>query len=222
MAPTLAASLRKSSNFASLSDAEAESLAEAARIIRVAKDQLIFSRGDEAQYVYLVVSGLVAIEMFAGNGRSVRVATLPQGAVFGELAAIDGLPRSASARSLEATELIAIARPAYQHLLQTNAAFASVLVRDLTSKLRQTDLQLEDISFRSLKSRLAELLYKFATDGGRARGVWQITQTELADRLGATREKVNAHLQEFQSVGAVNLSRGKITFVAAEKLRAFF
>ncbi len=195
-------------------------IAASATLAPVTRDRLIFAKGDAADAVYVVLDGEVAIEILSPEGRSVTLSVLGANQVFGELAALDGGVRTAGARASANGRLIKIPKAVVAALAEEEPRVALALIRGLIGKLRTTDQQIEDIAFRPLKARVAMMLMTLA--GGEtidAETTVAITQNALADRLSATREKVNLHLQALQQAGAVSLGRGKITIMKAGILR---
>ena len=204
--------------FSPLSGAALERVAKTARFIDIGKNQTLFSRGEEADAAYIIAGGQIAIEVLSGAGRVVRVATINAGAVIGELAVLDGGARTADARAVNAATLLRIPSAIIIEMFETEPAFAKAVVRGLAARLRSTNDQVESIALRSLPSRLARLLLTLGVDKDGKPGVITITQSELAERLLVTREKVNIHLQTLQRDGALKLSRGRIKLENLEPL----
>jgi len=216
-----AAILGRSRLFSTLDDDHIRRILASSPTVKIPGGKTIFSKGEPPDAVYVVLNGEIAIEIISPQGRSVRVATLKEGAVFGELAALDGGMRTADARASQNAELLRIGKSAFQDLIAQAPAFARAIIGDLIEKLRMTDDQIENISFKPLKPRLAGLLLTLAGDVDAAAPAIPITQAALAERLTATREKVNIHLQVIQRAGAIRLKRGKIDILDQDKLRAF-
>ena len=131
------------------------------------------------------------------------------------MAVLDGRDRSANIRTLEPASLLLINKARFRGLLTENPDFANEVILDLVQRLRRADDQIEAIMFFPLKRRLAELLL----DLFEARGPeLKITQADLANRLTATREKVNVNLQVLQEAGAIKLGRGRVILLDAQAL----
>ena len=178
-------------------------------------DSIVIYRGDSAENVYLILEGSVAVESMSSHGKSLSISSLHVGEVFGEMAVLDGRDRSANIRTLEPTSLLLIHKARFQALLKDNPGFAYEVILDLVGRLRRADDQIEAIMFLPLKRRLADLLL----DLFRAHGPeLKTTQAELANRLTATREKVNVNLQVLQEAGAIKLGRGRIWLIDEEIL----
>ena len=224
--PDPAAVIGESRLFSVLSPEQAARLLGAASKVKIASGMTIFSKGDPAAHVYVVLAGEIAIEIMSEEGRTVRVATLTQGDVFGELAVLDNGDRTADANARSAVEVLKISKSTFETLVANVPAVARFVIGDLIQKLRTSDEQLEDLTFKSLSARLAALLLKLAdeaTAGTGEAGILELktTQAALGDRLSATREKVNIHLQSMQEAGAIALARGKVKILDREKLAMF-
>lgn len=182
--------------------------------------KLIFSRGDIAKTVYVVLEGEVSIEILAPDGRSVSLAILRGGEIFGELAVLDDGARSADARALDNATVLRINKSTFLDLTASQPAFSYAIIRELIGRLRTTDTQIENVSLRPLKARLALQLMELANaQEETAERVLKITQSALAERLSATREKVNVNLQHLQRAGAIVLGRGRIEVLDLERLQ---
>ena len=150
--------------------------------------------------------------------------TLGPGDIFGELAVIDGGPRSASAETLEQTKLLALTRSTLLHVMHEHPAITDSLLRTLGRVVRRLTEQASDLVFLDLHGRVAKLLVSF-TD---SRGVDQhgetildlrLTQTDLAAMVGGSRQSVNQILRLFERRGLVELRGRKIVVKELEQLR---
>lgn len=212
----IVASLKAARLFRGLSKPEMDALVSAATLVKYEANATIFFRGDAAAYVYLILSGSVAVETMSSHGKTIAINSLNAGEVFGEMAVLDGRERSANIRTLEPSTLLLISKTRFLDLLQQHPDFALEVIHDLVGRLRQADGKIEAIMFLPLRRRVALLLLDlFAQHGPELK----ITQADLAQRLTASREKVNVSLQFLQTRGAIALGRGKITLLDAELLR---
>jgi CRP/FNR family transcriptional regulator, cyclic AMP receptor protein len=206
--------------FSALPPGARASLATSPRV-KLARDEALFSAGDPAHSVYLVLDGEIALEIDGAEGKCVCVAIVGAGGVFGELGALDGQPRSVGARAAQATTLLSIRAAAFLALIRGNPEFALAIAAELAGKLRRTNAQISGLTFHSLRSRVAGLLDALAAAQEVEHPSLPITQTELAARLAASREKVNGHLQVMQSAGAIRLGRARIDIVDRRCLQRF-
>lgn len=196
-------------------------IAESARRVALQKGQLLFSKGEAADAAYVVLNGEISIETVSGDGRIARFATMKKGDLFGELAVLDSGERTADARAQEATALLRISKAGFEKFAAANPEMPLAIIADLVRKLRESNDQIEGIALRRLSARLAQLLLKLAEDDKSSPPQIRMTQSELADRLSATREKVNVHLQSFRAAGAIAISRGRIEFLDLDRLADF-
>lgn len=212
---------KDSAMFSGLGEPALDQLAASATTLGYDQNQLIFSQSDTANGAYLILEGSVAIEVFSSEGRAIRVATLEPGAMFGELAIFGHGERTADARALKTTSLAHLSKATIERLLDEEPAFARALIGDLVSKLQSTNTQVESITLKTIRTRLAKLLLdlhlRLAAAGADA--AIKITQNELADRLLVSREKVNIDLQRLQREELIAVTRGRITITDLEGLR---
>ena len=218
MSREIAAFLSKVRLFSALPPAVITRVAAQANKIEFASDQIVFFTGDPADRVYIIMRGEVAVETVSTEGRTVTIASLSIGEVFGEMAVLDQGRRSANIRTRLPSTILSISKAVFLDLIATQPGFAMLIIEDLVSRLRITDAQIESITLQPLRARLAGLLI----DLGDAQGeTIRVTQINLAERLSATREKVNGHLQILQDAGAVKLGRGKVRIIDWAALKTF-
>ena len=210
--------LRKARYFASLPPGAIEKIADAVQTANVDRGQLLFSKGDAADAAYVVLEGAISIEIISSDGRIARVATQRSGELFGEFAVLDDGPRTAHARALTSARLVKISKQYFFEMLAAHPTFALSILSDLVQKLRKSDVQIEHLSFRPLRVRLAALLLELASEAGGSTPTIRVTQAELGERLSATREKVNVHLQSMQRDKAIALRRGRIDFLDLDRI----
>jgi CRP-like cAMP-binding protein len=206
--------------FSALPAEERIALAHSPRV-SLARDELLFSAGDRAEAVYLVLSGEIALEIDGADGKSICVSSVKAGGVFGELAVLDGKPRSVGARAAGPALLLSVKAASFMALLRAHPDFSLALLKDLAAKVRSTNGQVSGLSFQSLRGRVAGLIVSLAGDGAFSATSLAMTQHELAGRLGASREKVNGHLQAMQNAGAIKLARGMIEILNRAALKRF-
>jgi CRP-like cAMP-binding protein len=202
--------------FSAVPPALLDELAARARVIRVAPREQLFSKGDPGDRLYLVVTGVIRISTLSPEGREVTYGLIKPGDLFGEIAVLDGGPRSADATAMEAGELLALERRDVIDFLHRHPAQTIHLLKVLCERVRCADSLLEDVVFLSLPGRLAKHLLALAGTLGVRRGpdaapTVRLSQQELADHIGISRESVNKVLSKWEQVGMVTLGRGQIT-----------
>jgi CRP/FNR family transcriptional regulator, cyclic AMP receptor protein len=187
------------------------------------KGEIVFAQGDDGDALYGVASGRVRISACGSGGQEVFLNIMEPGDTFGEIAVMDGLPRTAAATALDATTLIIIKRQDFLNLLEREPALAIHLMQLLCQRLRWTSELVEESAFLPGEARLAKRLLILASLHGRGCevGVLElaISQSELARFLGSSRQIVNQHLSEWRRHGWIELARSRILIRNAEALR---
>jgi len=175
-----------------------------------AAGQVLLHEGDEPDGLHCLVAGLVSVFLTAEDGRQVTVNLLEPGEVVGEIGVLDGRPRSAGAQALTETETLFLPRAAFRALMGQSPALAGQVVLALCERLRQATEQLNRAAFEDLRARLLLLLRQLAFLQGEvtpARLIVELdlSQGDLAQLLGATRESVNKQLRALQREGLLQI-----------------
>lgn len=165
----------------------------------IAKGAELFSEGDVANELFVVVEGRIAIATRATDGRETLVAVMEAGGLFGELGVFDGEPRSADARALIDSQVLAIPYEAVRREFENRPELLWLIVRLLAQRLRATDVALADSVFLDVPARTAKRLLELA--GERDEFQLPMTQEDLAGLVGASRERVNKALAMFTRLG---------------------
>jgi CRP/FNR family transcriptional regulator, cyclic AMP receptor protein len=212
--------------FSTVPAAQLDELAAKATAVALSARETLFAKGDPGNRLYLVVKGMVRIGVLSAEGREVTYGLIGPGELFGEIAVLDGGVRSADATALEDCELLALERRDVLSFLEGHPNHMLHLVAVLCHRVRCADELLEDVVFLSLPSRLAKHLLVLAQAVGvRHRGKEAVTvrmsQQEIADHLGISRESVNKVLSKWEQVGIVALGRGQIVLSDRERLQEF-
>ncbi len=205
----------------------AEDLAGLARLLRrrhYPRNAVIFLAGDPGSQLYLIEAGRVKIGLTSPEGQEVVLTTHGPGDFFGDLALLDGEPRSADATALEDCQLLLLGRDEFLHFLEARPRVAIALLAVLSRRLRRNARQVQDAAFLDVPARLASALLQLTQgpdEGGHDDAPWtaRITQTELAGRIGATRESVNKWLRYYERQGLIHWGKGAITVVKPDDLR---
>jgi CRP/FNR family transcriptional regulator, cyclic AMP receptor protein len=180
---------------------------------QVQRGALIFAKGDPGSSVMAVLDGSVRISVSTINGYEVVLAQVSRGDVFGELAVIDGQPRSANATAVENCELMVIERRNFLPFILSYPEVAIKLLELVSARLRQSNEQIEDVMFTGLQVRLARAILKLVKmtgcDVGPLRLV--ITQRELSQMIGVSREATNKQLRVWEKRGWIRLDHGALT-----------
>src|SRR5919198_3911928 len=210
--------------FRGLDDDALESIARSLRTRRFRRGEVIFHLGDPGDALFIVASGAVKITLPSETGDEAILATLRPGDFFGELALLDGAPRSATAAALEPTETLVLPRQRFRELIATEPVIRDALLASLAAELRRLTLHVEELHFLDIAGRLAARLVRLAGEQGtrRADGTIRLdaplTQSDLASMVGCTRQSVNKLLGMFADDGLVRLDRDAIVILDQEGL----
>jgi CRP-like cAMP-binding protein len=207
--------------FAALPADVLEQLRTKTTVRALPKGDLLFSQGDPSNELFVISEGRIAIATRSSDGRESMVAVLEAGGLFGELGLFDDEPRSADARALTDSEVLALAYDDLRSVLQTRPEILWVIVKLLAQRLRATDEALADAVFLDVPARTAKRLLELA--GPDDEFQLPMTQEDLAGLVGASRERVNKALAMFTRLGWVEVtgrSRYHILDREALELRA--
>ncbi len=202
-----------------------ERIAALAVTRRLQAGEVLFLKGDEGDALYCVLKGQVRISTTGPRGRTVILTMMGPGDVFGEIALLDGMPRTADATTIAPTELITIPRRDFMALLQREPSLALHLLKLLCERVRRTSEQVEDSTLLPVPGRLAKRLLSMAehdgevtSDGVRVR--LSPSQNALGQMLGISRVSINQHLQRWRKNGWISLGRGHVIICDREALQA--
>jgi CRP/FNR family cyclic AMP-dependent transcriptional regulator len=188
----------------------------------VKRNAPIFMRGNPGTSLFAVCSGTVKISSPSPDGKGALFNLITEGAIFGEIALLDGLPRTADAMAITDCELMVIERRDFIPLVHERPDLGLKLIQVLCGRLRRTTEQLEDIMFLDLPGRLAKTLLRLAKSARpapRGRRI-ALTQRQLSEIIGISRESTNKQLRIWQQQKWILLERGGIVILAPDKLAA--
>jgi CRP/FNR family cyclic AMP-dependent transcriptional regulator len=182
----------------------------------------IFHKGSPGRVLYIIESGLVRLFVISDLGQEISLNVHGPGEVFGELAVLDGRPRSTGALALETTVTRTLHGQDLMGLLKTSPRLATNLMELLVARLRYTTRYVEDLAFLDVQSRVAVRLLDLADRGGPQQSDIEIdlslTQSELGTWVAASRESVNKVLATFRANGLIALSGSRITILDRRRL----
>jgi CRP/FNR family transcriptional regulator, cyclic AMP receptor protein len=203
--------LQKCALFAALDEAERRELAAHAHPRSFAAGEAICRLGDRGDSMMAVAIGTVRISLPTTKGKEIILADLPPGELVGEIALLDGRPRSANATALTNCELMILDRRDVLPFLERHPAVCLKLIELLCGRIRRSDERMYDMAFFDLPVRLAKTLLHYARHSARdGAGVMKLSlsQNELAEMAGGTRENVNRCLRDWQRQGILDLKDG--------------
>ncbi|MGZ8676213.1 MAG: Crp/Fnr family transcriptional regulator [Solirubrobacterales bacterium] len=218
--------LRRVSLFSELSDPELERIAQVAIPRSYPRDTRVIHEGDPGDACFIVRTGSCRVTREHPDGRAITLATLGPGAIFGELAMLDGESRSASVEATEDTELLALSASDMRALIREHPGLAEKLVVALTRRLREANERIARQSFQTVPSRVAGVLGQLLAEDGMAPsphdGVTiRLRQSDLAQLAGTSRESVSRFLATLERAGVVQVGRGRVTVLEPERLGAY-
>lgn len=217
--------LARSPLFSALNDAERTALAGQMRDVTLAPGQLLFGRGDPGRDIYVVIEGRLRLSVLSPDGRELSFAHAVTGDVFGEIAALDGAPRSADATAITRAHLKTLSQSVLHRLLASNPTMALAAIKLLCARVRDVSEHFEAIALHPVEVRLARLLLdrlgEEAVKGGSAVASLplEMTQSELGSLIGSTRQRANAALTSLEKAGAISRSGNLLQCAVSQLLR---
>ncbi|HZP80275.1 MAG TPA: Crp/Fnr family transcriptional regulator [Chthonomonadaceae bacterium] len=190
-------------------------------------NEALFHEGDPGYTLFVIVSGVVSIQKVTSNGETVHLASRGPGEAFGELAIIDGKPRMADAVTAVPTELLMLDRDAFVQCIQTSPQIAFAVMSYLADRIREAGVQMESRQVLDVRGRLAERLLELAAASGRegadgeVRITARVTQQDLAEQIGTTRETINRELARMKAVQAIRMEGRSIILTNRKKLTQY-
>lgn len=210
---------------ARLAEEDLRALASHGKVRSYRTGDVLFREGAPGDSLHIVIDGSVRISVASPTGDEATVALLGAGEFVGDLALLDGRPRSASAIASRPTKTLVVTRHDFAGWLSGRPTVALSLLETLSLRVRRTDEALADLAFLQLPQRLAKRLVRLTINqaqGNRLAGTkLRITQSELASMLGVSRESVNKQLNKFAQEGWISLGRGSVTVRDPEALRGY-
>ena len=196
--------------FCKLSSKELDNILALSAEFSYTDGQIIFQKGDPGDSLLAILEGEVSISANSEDGKEIILNTILQGEMFGEIACIDGIERSATATSMGNCTLLAIQRRDFIPFLKTNPDIAIELLKALCLKLRDTSNRVETVSLLPVPIRLARLLLdvskKIAQNTGNGLFLdWKKSQQQIGNEIGSSRESVNRLLNQWKKEGILAL-----------------
>ena len=218
-----AAILRDHTLFSGLSAEIIERLCTYTKMMEIRRGATIFTKGEPGQSMFAVCSGTVKISVTSTEGKDAVFNFINEGGIFGEIALLDGRPRTADAVAITKCQLMMIDRRDFLPLLRSQPELATKIIDVLCTRLRHTNEQVEDIVFLDLPGRLAKALLRLAGDpetSAKSQKI-AITQREIGQVIGMSRESTNKQLRDWQRRKWIRVERGGIVILQHAALSAF-
>jgi CRP-like cAMP-binding protein len=209
--------------FAALDDAEASALRATMHAVKLRRGEILFREGDIGDELYVVMDGKVKMGRTSADGRENLLSVLGPGQMFGELSLFDPGPRSSTVTAVTDAELLALGQDQLLSWLTGRPEVARGLLLQLASRLRGLNDQVADLVFSDVPGRVAKALLDLARRFGKpADGSVHVhhdlTQEELAQLVGASRETVNKALADFVHRGWIRLEQRAVVILDVERL----
>ena len=210
--------------FAALDDDARVALREAMGEVNLRRGETLFHEGEPGDRLYLVIEGKVKLGHRSSDGRENLLAILGPGELLGELTLFDPGTRTATATAVASTRLLELQHDPFMHLVDTRPELAKHMLRALAQRLRRTNEALADLVFSDVPGRVAKALLDLSERFGEQtpdglRVAHDLTQEELAQLVGASRETVNKSLADFISRGWIRLEGRAVQILDLERLK---
>jgi len=213
--------LRNHSLFRALPPPAIERLASYMQPRKVARGGLIFAKGDADTGLMGILAGSVMIGVASASGRAMALNIIHPGEIFGEISLLDGHPRTTDATAMSDCDLVVFERRDFIPFLRSEPQLGLRFIEILCARLRRTSQQVQDMTFLDLPTRLAKtllLLTAAAIEAPAAKGHVAITQHEISQIIGQSRESTNRQLRAWAKHGWIRLHRGGVSLLQLEKL----
>ncbi|MGA0107699.1 MAG: Crp/Fnr family transcriptional regulator [Candidatus Nanopelagicales bacterium] len=215
--------LRQAPLFVALDDEAASALRATMVEIKISRGDELFVEGDPGEHLYVIVEGKIKLGTASSDGRESLLAVLGPGEMFGELSLFDPGPRTATATAIVDSKVLGLGHEDLGPWLSGRPGVSQELLKSLAQRLRRTNEALADLVFSDVPGRVAKALLELSEKFGSRRddGLYvahDMTQEELAQLVGASRETVNKALAEFAQRGWVKLEPRAVLLVETERL----
>lgn len=215
--------VRKAPLFTALDDAAAASLRASMDTVKIAKGSVLFKEGDDGEHLYVIIDGKLKLGTSSGDGRENLLSILGPGEMFGELSLFDPGPRTSTATAVTDAKLLSLGHEKVIPWLKQNPEVSLQLLTRLSQRLRRTNEAVGDLVFSDVPGRVAKALIDLGDRFGKttAEGLLvnhDLTQEELAQLVGASRETVNKALADFAGRGWLKLDGRSVLVTDLERL----
>jgi CRP/FNR family transcriptional regulator, cyclic AMP receptor protein len=210
--------------FAHLRAEEMDDLIAHSQERRLPRGTLIFSKGDPGSSMLAVLTGLIRVGATSADGREITLNVIGPGEIVGEIALLDGQPRSADAVAAEETVAMVIERRFFLPFLIRHEGLVERMLAVLCDRLRRTSAALEELALLDLPARMARTLTKLASDYGKpvpggVRIEIRLSQKDMSNLVAATRESVNKQLKVWREAGLIELDGGHVVITDMAALK---
>ena len=215
--------VRRAPLFTALDEAAAVSLRDSMDTVKIAKGSILFKEGDDGEHLYVIVNGKLKLGTSSGDGRENLLSILGPGEMFGELSLFDPGPRTSTATAVTDAKLLSLGHEKVIPWLKQHPEVSLQLLTRLSQRLRRTNEAVGDLVFSDVPGRVAKALIDLGDRFGKTtpEGLLvnhDLTQEELAQLVGASRETVNKALADFAGRGWLKLDGRSVLIADVERL----
>lgn len=215
--------VRKAPIFLGMDEAAATTLRSSMTLVKLRKGQSLFKEGDDGDHLFIVSSGKVKLGTKSPDGRENLLMILGPGDMFGDLSLFDSGPRTATATAVTETKLLSLGQDKVIPWVKEHPEVSLHLLARLASRLRRTNEVVGDLVFADVPGRVAKALIDLGVKFGEKReeGLFvnhDLTQEELAQLVGASRETVNKALADFAQRGWLRLEARSVMILDYERM----
>ncbi len=215
--------VRKAPIFSGLDESAAASLRTSMTLVKLRKGQSLFKEGDDGDHLFIVSNGKVKLGTKSPDGRENLLMILGPGDMFGDLSLFDSGPRTATATAVTDTKLLSLGQDKVIPWIKEHPEVSLHLLARLASRLRRTNEVVGDLVFSDVPGRVAKALIDLGVKFGEKReeGLFvnhDLTQEELAQLVGASRETVNKALADFAQRGWLRLEARAVMILDYERM----
>ena len=214
----LVAFLKRLSLFADLNDAAITALARVCRVRAIPKGRAIFDQGQDADAAFIVRSGCVVVTLNTLDGRELVINEMRAGDLFGEVALLTQSTRTATATTSQASEIIIIPRDEFLAKIAADPNISPHIIQTLAQRLRSSAERESALAFQDAPARLAHTLLELDRQAS-AQGYVTISQEEISQRIGITRQTTAKILGKWRRAGWIITGRGKLVILDRAALR---
>jgi len=187
-------------------------------------DEMIVHEDDSENHAFFIIAdGTVHVTVFTSEGKQTILATLRKGEFFGEMALLDGEPRSASVIAAESCVLLMLYRRSFLEILQKYPKITIQMLIEMSRRLRRTNRQINTLSLMSVYGRVAEVILTLSKESGKRFGKMIVienrpTHQEIAEMAGTSRETVSRVMSQLQKKQYISIDRKRMVILDEEKL----
>ena len=215
--------VRRAPLFTALDEAAAVSLRASMDSVKIAKGSILFKEGDDGEHLYVIIDGKLKLGTSSGDGRENLLSILGPGEMFGELSLFDPGPRTSTATAVTDAKLLSLSHEKVIPWLKQNPEVSLQLLTRLSQRLRRTNEAVGDLVFSDVPGRVAKALIDLGDRFGKTtpEGLLvnhDLTQEELAQLVGASRETVNKALADFAGRGWLKLDGRSVLIADVDRL----